>query len=292
VPCRDDAINEASAVRKPTGSFTQPPPGITPPEPSAQAAVLAAITCEEAFMPGCLTDQPRQLECDRREIPGGARRRIAQRILEIFDAGLILQIDDPQLASHWTPHPEIDLAQCHKWARASDEVLNLALRGISVERVRYHTCYSINMGPRVHDMELQHIVDIMLGVQAGAYSFEAGNPPHEHDWRVCETVKLPEGKLLIPGIITHDSNLVEHTEAVAQRIGRFATVVGRENVIADADCGFASFSTSCEVHPSVVWTKLAALAEGPCLATKELWGEARWGATHSASNDWCRIGLL
>jgi 5-methyltetrahydropteroyltriglutamate--homocysteine methyltransferase len=121
---------------------------------------------------------------------------------------------------------------------------------------------------------LKHIVDIMLGVRAGAYSFEAANPRHEHEWHVWETVKLPDGKLLIPGIITHASNLVEHPEAVAQRIGRFAAVVGRENVIAGADCGFASFSTSCEVHPSVVWTKLAALAEGARIATKELWDRA------------------
>jgi 5-methyltetrahydropteroyltriglutamate--homocysteine methyltransferase len=192
----------------------------------------------------------------------------------IVDAGFVLQIDDPQLASHWAMHPEIDLAQCRKWAAASVELLNHALRGIPAERIRYHTCYSINMGPRVHDMELKHIVDIMLGVRAGAYSFEAGNPRHEHEWRVWEAAKLPEGKVLIPGVITHASNLVEHPEAVAQRIGRFAGVVGREHVIAGADCGFASFSTSCEVHPSVVWTKLAALAEGARIATSELWGRA------------------
>ena len=130
------------------------------------------------------------------------------------------------------------------------------------------------MGPRVHDMELKHIVDVMPGVRAGAYSFEAANPRHEHEWRVWETVKLTDGKVLIPGVITHASNLVEHPEVVAQRIGRFAGVVGRENVIAGADCGFASFSTSCEVHPTVVWTKLAALGEGARLATNELWGKA------------------
>src|SRR5262249_23603991 len=111
-------------------------------------------------------------------------------------------------------------------------------------------------GPRVHDIELKHIVDIVLGVRAGAYSFEAGNPRHEHEWRVWENIKLPDGKLLIPGVVTHASNLVEHPETIAQRIGCFASVVRRENVIAGADCGFASFSTSCEVHPSVVWAKL------------------------------------
>ena len=186
----------------------------------------------------------------------------------------MLQIDDPQLASHYTTHPELDIAQCRNWANVTVELLNHALAGIPAERVRYHTCYGINMGPRVHDLELKHIVDIMLRVNAGAYSFEAGNPRHEHEWRVWEESKLPDGKLLIPGVITHGSNFVEHPEAIAQRIGRFAQVVGRENVIAGADCGFASFSTTCEVHPTVVWSKLVSLAEGARLATKELWGRA------------------
>ena len=189
----------------------------------------------------------------------------------IVEAGLVLQIDDPQLATYWTTHPEIDLAQLRKWASANVELLNHALDGIPQDRVRYHTCYGINMGPRVHDLELKNIVDIMLGVDAGAYSFEAANPRHEHEWRVWETAGLPDGKILIPGIVTHASNLVEHPHAVAERILRFAGVVGRERVVAGADCGFASFSTSCEVHPSVVWAKLAALAEGARIATRELW---------------------
>ena len=242
-------------------------------------AALVEVACEEAFMPAVSPTNLANWNSNEyyrtvEEFRAALADALHDEYQAIVDAGLILQIDDPQLASHWAMHPEIDLAQCRKWASASVEVLNHALRGIPAERVRYHTSYSINMGPRVHDIELKHIVDIMLGVQAGAYSFEAGNPRHEHEWRVWEDVKLPEGKLLIPGIITHASNLVEHPEAVAQRIGRFANVVGREIVIAGADCGFASFSTSCEVHPSVVWAKLAALGEGARLATKELWGHA------------------
>jgi 5-methyltetrahydropteroyltriglutamate--homocysteine methyltransferase len=226
-----------------------------------------------------LADQPRQLDTNEyyqtdEEFRVALADALHEEYQAIAAAGLVLQIDDPQLASHWAMHPEIDLAQCRKWAAASVELLNHALGGIPAERIRYHTCYSINMGPRVHDMELKHIVDIMLGVRAGAYSFEAGNPRHEHEWRVWETAKLPDGKVLVPGVITHASNLVEHPEAIAQRIGRFAGVVGRENVIAGADCGFASFSTSCEVHPSVVWTKLAALAEGARIASSELWRRA------------------
>ena len=138
----------------------------------------------------------------------------------IVDAGLVLQIDDPQLASHYTTHPELDIAQCRNVASATVELLNHALAGIPAERVRYHTCYGINMGPRVHDLELKHIIDIMLRINAGAFSFEAGNPRHEHEWKVWETAKLPQGKVLIPGVVTHGSNFVEHPEAVAQRIGR------------------------------------------------------------------------
>ena len=242
-------------------------------------AALAEVRSEEAFMPAVSpTNLANWNTNEHYKSDEEFRIAIADALHEeyraIVDAGLVLQIDDPQLASHWAMHPEIDLAECCRWASASVELLNHALRGIPEERVRYHTCYSINMGPRVHDMELKHIVDIMLGVRAGAYSFEAANPRHEHEWRVWETVDLPEGKALIPGIVTHASNLVEHPETVAQRIARFAGVVGRENVIAGADCGFASFSTSCEVHPTVVWAKLAALAEGARLATTELWGRA------------------
>jgi len=203
------------------------------------------------------------------------RLAIAEALREeyrrIVDAGVVLQIDDPQLASRYVLRPDLDLEECRKRAAHSVELLNHALEGIPAERVRYHTCYSINIGPRVHDLELKHIVDVMLRVNAGAYSFEAANPRHEHEWRVWESVKLPEGKLLIPGIIAHSSNLVEHPELVAERIVRFAGVVGRENVIAGADCGFASSATTCEVHPSVVWAKLAALAEGARLASRHLW---------------------
>ena len=239
-------------------------------------AALVEVACEEAFMPAVSPTNLANWNSNEyyrtvEEFRAALADALHDEYQAIVDAGLILQIDDPQLASHWAMHPEIDLAQCRKWASASVEVLNHALRGIPAERVRYHTCYSINIGPRVHDLELKHIVDLMLRVNAGAYSFEAANPRHEHEWRVWESVKLPEGKLLIPGVITHSTNLVEHPEVVAERIVRFAGVVGRENVIAGADCGFASTSTTSEVHPSVVWAKFAALAEGARLASRHLW---------------------
>jgi 5-methyltetrahydropteroyltriglutamate--homocysteine methyltransferase len=242
-------------------------------------AALVQVRYEEAFMPAVSPAQlagwnKNEFYKSDEEFRVAVADALHQEYRAIVDAGLVLQIDDPQLASHYTTHPELDIAQCRNWASATVELLNHALAGIPQERVRYHTCYGINMGPRVHDLELKHIVDIMLRVNAGAYSFEAGNPRHEHEWRVWEEVKLPDGKVVIPGVITHGSNFVEHPEAIAQRIGRFAQVVGRENAIAGADCGFASFSTTCEVHPTVVWAKLASLAEGARLATKKLWGRA------------------
>ena len=242
-------------------------------------AALAQVPHEEAFMPAVSPANLANWNSNEyyktdEEFCVALAEALHEEYRAIVDAGLVLQIDDPQLATYWTTHPDIDIAQFRKWASGNVELLNHALAGIPTERVRYHTCYGINMGPRVHDLDLKHIVDIMLRVEAGGYSFEAGNPRHEHEWRVWESVKLPDGKVLIPGVITHASNLVEHPEAIAQRIGRFAAVVGRENVIASADCGFASFSTSCEVHPSVVWAKLAALGEGARLATKELWGRS------------------
>ena len=197
---------------------------------------------------------------------------LSEEYRAIIDAGLVLQIDDPLLASYYVMHPEKSVADCRQWAEGRVAALNHALRGLPADHIRYHTCYSINIGPRVHDMELKNLVDIMLKVNAGAYSFEAANPRHEHEWQVWREVKLPEGKSLIPGVITHSSNIVEHPETIAQRIARFAAAVGKENVIAGADCGFASFAATCEVHPSVVWVKLQALAEGARLATRELWG--------------------
>ena len=189
----------------------------------------------------------------------------------IVGAGFLLQIDDPQLVTQWVKHPELDLGQYCKWAERQVEALNHALRNIPSEKVRHHTCYGINMGPRIHDLELVHVVDIILRIRADAYSFEASNPRHEHEWQVWEKTRLPAGKCVIPGVISHSTVLVEHPELVAQRIERFARVVGRENVIAGTDCGFATFAGSKEVHPSIVWAKFEALAQGARIASKRLW---------------------
>ena len=196
---------------------------------------------------------------------------LREEYLAIVEAGFLLQIDDPLLATYYVLHPELSVADCRAWAERRVEALNHALRGIPEEKVRYHTCFAINMGPRVHDMELRHFIDIMTRIKAGAYSFEAANPRHEHEWRLWGEIDLPENKSLVPGVITNSSVLVEHPELIADRIERFASVVGRENVIAGADCGFASFATSFECHPEVVWAKLAALAEGARIASTRLW---------------------
>jgi len=189
----------------------------------------------------------------------------------IVDAGFVVQVDDPRLVSHWDRSPGIDLDECRRFMAHRVEVLNHALRGIPEDRVRFHTCYSTNIAPRAHDLELRHYVDLMLNVRAGAYSIEASNPRHEHEWSVWENVKLPDGKILIPGVVSHCVSLVEHPELVAQRIVRYAKVLGRENVIAGTDCGFGTSSVGDEVHPDVAWAKLSALVEGARIASKELW---------------------
>jgi len=153
------------------------------------------------------------------------------------------------------------------------EILNYALRGIPEDRVRFHTCYSTNIAPRAFDLELKHYVDQMLKIKAAAYSFEAANPRHDHEWAVWETVKLPDGKVLLPGVVSHCVSLVEHPELVAQRLVRYARIVGRENVIASTDCGFGTSAAGDEVHPDVAWAKLGALVEGARLASAELWGK-------------------
>ncbi len=241
-------------------------------------SALAGVAHAEAFLTAIAPSnvegrQPNRYYKTDEEYLFAIAEAMREEYAAIVDAGFLLQIDDPRLVTYYILGPTSTVADARRWAEARVEALNHALRGIPRERVRFHTCYSINMGPRVHDMQLKDVVDIMLRVRAGAYSFEAANPRHEHEWRVWKDVTPPEGAVLIPGVITQSTVLVEHPELVADRIERFASVVGRENVIAGADCGFASFAGSEEIHPSVVWAKLAALAEGARLATKRLWGQ-------------------
>jgi len=189
----------------------------------------------------------------------------------IVEAGFLLQIDDPFLTELYS-YSSLSASDRRKTAETYIAALNHGLRGIPPEKVRFHTCYGINEGPRVHDAPLKDMLEVILKVNAGAYSFEAANPRHEHEYHVFENVKLPDGKLIIPGVVTHASNIVEHPELIAERIVRFARLVGRENVIAGTDCGFSSQATyQPEIHPSVVWAKFRAMAEGARLATQQLW---------------------
>ena len=193
----------------------------------------------------------------------------------IVDGGFVLQVDDPRLVTQYMMNPDLSVAECRKWAAKRVEAINYSLRGIPPEKVRFHTCYSIDVGPRVYDMELKDIADILLKIDAGAYSFEAANPRHEHEYHVFEQFRPADGKILIPGVISHTTNLVEHPELIAERIVRFAKIVGRENVIAGADCGFAASAVRFnDTHPSVAWLKFAAMTEGARLATRQLWGRA------------------
>jgi len=189
----------------------------------------------------------------------------------IADAGILVQIDDPFLPDIFF-EPDLTQAQMRRRAEIYVEATNLALKGIPPERVRFHTCYGINEGPRLYEAALADIIGYVLKIDAGSYSFEAANPRHEHEYHLFETIKIPDGKVLCPGMITHASNIVEHPELIAERIMRFAKLVGRENVIATADCGFSSQALyRTEVHPTVVWEKFKALRQGADIATKKLW---------------------
>ena len=189
----------------------------------------------------------------------------------IVDAGFTLQIDDPFLTDVFSYGPG-SREERLSTARLLVDAINRSLRGIPRERVRLHTCYGINEGPRVHDAPLADLIDVLLTISAGAFSFEAANPRHEHNYHVFETVPLPPDTVLLPGVISHATNIVEHPDTVADRIVRFAELVGRENVVASADCGFSSQATfTPEIHPRIVWAKFEALAEGARRATARLW---------------------
>jgi 5-methyltetrahydropteroyltriglutamate--homocysteine methyltransferase len=189
----------------------------------------------------------------------------------IRNAGILVQIDDPFLPDIFY-EVGLDDAQKKRRAQIYVEAVNTALKGIPPEYVRFHTCYGINEGPRIHEAALKDIIDYVLQINAGSYSFEAANPRHEHEYHLFERVKVPDGKVLVPGVVTHASNIVEHPELIAERIIRYARLVGRENVIAGADCGFSSQALyNTEVHPTVVWEKFKAMREGANIATQRLW---------------------
>jgi 5-methyltetrahydropteroyltriglutamate--homocysteine methyltransferase len=195
---------------------------------------------------------------------------MAEEYRAIVDAGFLLQIDDPDLPDGWACLPGIDIAEYRKYATVRVDAINHALRGIPREKVRLHVCWGSFHGPHHDDIPLKDVIDLIFRVDAGSYSIEASNPCHEHEWRVFEDVKLPEGATLIPGVVGHCTDFIEHPDLVAERLVRYANLVGRENVLAGTDCGLGSRVG----HPSICWAKFEAMAEGARRATKILWGKA------------------
>lgn len=240
-------------------------------------AALAGVNVTEAFMPVAApitveTDRPNEYYPSQEAYLYAIADALKLEYQAIADAGLLVQLDDPWITARWDQLlPNIDVKEFQKYCEARIEATNYALADIPRERIRYHICWGSWHGPHSTDIPIKHLQPLLLKVKAGAYLFEAANVRHEHEWTVWQNIKLPEGTVLIPGVVTHATNLIEHPELVAQRIVRLANLVGRENVLAGTDCGFSQGPFSAKVHPSIQWAKLKSLVEGAALASKELW---------------------
>lgn len=234
-------------------------------------AALQAAGVEEGFMtsiaPGSASRIANRYYKTDEEFLFACADALREEYKAIVDAGLVLQLDDPAIAENWDMvNPEPAVADYKKFSMVRVEALNHALRGLPEDRIRFHLCWGSWHGPHTTDIPMRNVVDVMLAVKCRAYSFEAANVRHEHEWKVWQDVKLPDGKLILPGIVSHATNVVEHPELVAERITRFANLVGKERVIASTDCGLGG-----RVHPQIAWAKLEALAQGATLATRQLW---------------------
>jgi 5-methyltetrahydropteroyltriglutamate--homocysteine methyltransferase len=240
-------------------------------------AALKSLRVEEAFMPvvapsSVLPDRKDEYYKGEEDWLEAVTAAMRTEYRMIVDAGFLLQIDDARAATAFDRMvPPASFEDYRRWLAKFVESLNHALEGIPEDRVRYHVCWGSWPGPHVSDVPLRDIVDLILKVRAGAYVIESANPRHEHEWQVWKNVKLPDGKMLIPGVISHATNVVEHPELIAERILRFANLIGRENVMAGTDCGFAQGTFYRRVHPTIMWAKFEALAEGARLASKQLW---------------------
>jgi 5-methyltetrahydropteroyltriglutamate--homocysteine methyltransferase len=241
-------------------------------------AALQGATVADAFLPvvapaSAVPRHQNEFYKDDEEFLFKLAEALREEYKAIVDAGLTVQIDDAFLPYMYdVAFAANELERYRKWAAVRIEALNHALAGLPEDRLRYHICWGSFNTPHVTDVPLKDIVDLVLRVKAGAYCIEMGNPRHEHEWRVWENVKLPPGRKLIPGVISHATNIVEHPELVAERVTRIARSVGRENVLGGTDCGFAQTPFVRRVHPSIMWAKLEALAEGARLASQVLWG--------------------
>jgi 5-methyltetrahydropteroyltriglutamate--homocysteine methyltransferase len=240
-------------------------------------AALKGAEVEEAFLPvaaasSVIPDRKNEYYKTEEDCLLAIAEAMKTEYRMIVDAGFLVQLDDARAAVTYDRMvPPGSVADYKKWLARQVEVINLSLAGIPEERIRYHVCWGSWPGPHMSDIPLREIVELVLRVRAGAYVIEGANPRHEHEWNVWREVKLPPGKVLIPGTVSHATNVVEHPELVAERIVRLAELVGRENVIAGTDCGFAQGPLLRRVHPTIMWAKLEALAEGARIATKQLW---------------------
>jgi 5-methyltetrahydropteroyltriglutamate--homocysteine methyltransferase len=234
-------------------------------------AAMRAAGVDEGFMtaiaPGSAARVGNAYYATEEEFIFACAEALREEYRAILDAGLILQLDDPSIAENWDQiNPEPAVADYRKFSMLRVEAINHAIAGLPKDRIRFHLCWGSWHGPHTTDIPMRHIVDVMLAIDCQAYSFEAANVRHEHEWTVWEEVRLPDGKLILPGVVSHATNVVEHPELVAQRIVRFANLVGRERVIASTDCGLGG-----RVHPQIAWAKLAALVHGATLASRQLW---------------------
>jgi 5-methyltetrahydropteroyltriglutamate--homocysteine methyltransferase len=239
-------------------------------------AALRSVNVEEAFLPvvapaSSAYDGVNEHYPTEKEYVYAIADALREEYRAIYDSGLLVQVDDAVLANMYDHYVEQSPEKYRQWAGLRIEALNHALEGIPEDRVRYHVCFGSWHVPHLADAPLEEILGFILSVRAGAYSIEAANPRHEHEWRVWETTKLPDGKILIPGVVTHHTMTVEHPRLVADRIVRFARLVGRENLIAGTDCGFAQAQFIQRAAPSVMWAKFEALVEGARIASSELW---------------------
>jgi 5-methyltetrahydropteroyltriglutamate--homocysteine methyltransferase len=241
-------------------------------------AALKGAKIEEGFLPvaapgSVIPDRKNEFYPNDDACAAAIAEAMRTEYKTIVDAGLLVQLDDARAAVTYDRMvPPATFAEYRRWVGRQIELTNHALQGIPEDRIRYHVCWGSWPGPHVSDVPLKDIVDLILTIRAGAYVIEGANPRHEHEWRVWEDVKLPPGKILIHGVISHATNVVEHPELVAERIVRLARLVGRENVMAGTDCGFAQGPFYRRVHPSIMWAKLESLVAGARIATKQLWG--------------------
>lgn len=231
---------------------------------------MAEAGASEGFMPAAsplpfMANEHYRTDEEYFEAYGEAMREEYQAILA---AGLYLQVDDPRMVSMWDSRKDMDLAQYRKWMQGRIRHINHALRGLPVERIRYHTCYGVNFGPRLSDLQLDDVLDLLFTIDAGFYSFEAANPRHDHEWRVLAKIGLPAGRKVIPGAVTHSNVTIEHPEGVADRMERWIKAAGVNNVMFGNDCGFSSTAGNTEIPESVAWAKLKALADGARIASK------------------------